>query len=81
MCVLFLLLLNQWLIFCRDIFAGLGYPNAYNMWVDSMKILNSFKHPEVDVFCVNGIGFKTMESVIYKKAIGKKFPQFLTQST
>lgn len=53
----------------RDIFAGLGYPNAYNMWVDSSKIMADFKHPEVDVFCLSGIGFKTMESVTYKKAI------------
>lgn len=53
----------------RDLFSGLGYPNAYNMWVDSAKVMAEFKHPEVDVFCLSGIGFKTMESVIFKKAI------------
>ncbi|KAI1305379.1 Phospholipase A2 group XV [Halotydeus destructor] len=65
----------------RDIFAGLGYPNAYNMWVDSMKLLAEFKHPETDVFCISGLGFKTMESVHYKKAIDVSDEKSLKRKT
>jgi lysophospholipase-3 len=53
----------------KAFFAGLGYPNAYYMWEDSNHILAELKHPEVDVFCVNGLGFKTIEQIVYKKAI------------
>lgn len=53
----------------RDIFLGLGYPNAFNMWIDSHAYSSTLKHPGVDVFIVNGIGYKTMESIHYKKAI------------
>lgn len=53
----------------KDMFLGLGYPNAYNMWLDSYPITSKVKHPGVDVFIINGLGFKTMESVSYFKAI------------
>ena len=53
----------------RDMFLGLGYPNSYNMWIDSLGYTSNLKHPGVDVFIINGIGYKTMESVVYSKAI------------
>jgi len=53
----------------KDLFTGLGYPNAYNMWSDSYPLTSNLKHPGVDVFIMNGIGFKTMEAINYRKAI------------
>lgn len=53
----------------KDIFLGLGYPNAYNMWLDGQKFSSTLPHPLVDTFVISGLGYKTMEQIVYKTAI------------
>lgn len=53
----------------KDVFLGLGYPNAYNMWLDGRKYSSELPHPNVDVFAMSGLGYKTMEQIVYKRAI------------
>ncbi|RWS31467.1 group XV phospholipase A2-like protein [Leptotrombidium deliense] len=36
---------------------------AFDMWLDSKDTLEKFEHPGVDVYCIAGVGVKTMESL------------------
>lgn len=53
----------------KDVFLGLGYPNAFNMYIDGLKYSSKLDHPMIDTFVISGLGYKTMESIVYKTAI------------
>ncbi|RWS07185.1 hypothetical protein B4U79_16150 [Dinothrombium tinctorium] len=39
--------------------------NAYNMYLDTMNTNEDYKHPETNVYCIGGSGFKTLRSLKY----------------
>lgn len=39
-------------------------PTAISMWMDTKDLMDPFEHPEVDIYCVPGIGFNTLRSMI-----------------
>ncbi|RWS06598.1 Transferrin-like protein, partial [Dinothrombium tinctorium] len=50
----------------KKLFEVIKNTNAYNMYLDTKDTLEELQHPETNVFCIGGSGFKTMRSIKYE---------------
>lgn len=55
----------------RDLFTDINYDVGYNMWLDVKNLTHQLTAPGVEVYCIHGHGYDTMNKLIYEK---NKFP-------
>lgn len=46
-------------------FASLNRTDAYDHWTVTSKLLGNFEHPEVNIYCLGGVGVPTMSKLVY----------------
>ncbi|RWS03374.1 hypothetical protein B4U79_02742 [Dinothrombium tinctorium] len=51
----------------KEFFDKINNKIAYQMYEDVKPILADLKHPEVDVYVIGGLGYKTLRGLIYEK--------------
>ncbi|XP_025016480.1 group XV phospholipase A2-like [Tetranychus urticae] len=47
----------------EEYFAHLNHPNGYQMYLDTKDLMDPFVHPEVDIYCIPAVGYKTLRQV------------------
>lgn len=55
----------------KNFFDDIHYEVGYNMWLDVHKLTHNLTAPGVEVYCIHGYGYDTLNKIIYEK---NKFP-------
>lgn len=58
----------------REYFAALGFPNAYEQWLDTKDIMgDELSAPgNFDIYCVGGVGVRSLESAVFESELSPR---------